>query len=45
MSTLTRVPLTQALETLMADIFGTEAVDGCFDAATIIACDEPFPGF
>jgi len=43
--TTERVPLTPALETLMADVFGTEAVDGCFDAATIIAFDEPFPGF
>ncbi|MGI9330748.1 MAG: DUF4382 domain-containing protein [Gammaproteobacteria bacterium] len=40
-----RVPLTPALENLMADIFGTEAVDGCFDAATIIAFDEPLPEF
>lgn len=38
------VELTRALETLDADVYGTEGVDGCFDAVTIIAFDEPFPG-
>ena len=39
-----RVPLTRALETLDADVYGEEGVDGCFDAVTIIAFDAPFPG-
>lgn len=38
------VPLNRDLETLDADVYGEEGVDGCFDADTIIAFDEPFPG-